>query len=132
MNTSVDPVWGQATFVAEHEGVKYKGVFNLVGKVPMHELMAFFSKESPHLPHRAVGCLDIILRTNPLRAMIYTGKVFAIAPQGDAAQGLRLGQGCQAWCFFCQAFKRLDTGLYLSFDVAHRAFYIQQTVFVCL
>jgi len=125
--TSTDPGWGQNEFTVQLDGETRKVQFRLVGKVNRDHVESFMKGTSTEIPQRAVQCIDTILRTQPLRTMIYTGKVFTMDTEG--IERIPLGQGCEAWATFYQAFKAQDSGFHISFDVGCSAFYKQQSVY---
>ncbi|CDF38945.1 Protein argonaute 2 (translation initiation factor eIF2C 2) [Chondrus crispus] len=126
---NVDPGWSTKTFQAEREGTKYNVKFNMANMVPTKDLVKYINKEDPKCPHEAVALLDTVLRTSPLRNFVYTGKAFGIPPDLDTVSSMRLGDGCEAWVCYYQAFRPHDTGMFLAFDVTYSAFYISQTVY---
>lgn len=68
--------------------MKYEVGFSLVRKASMEKLKAYLARETPFMPKEIVACLDVVLRTNPLRTMMYTGRSFALSPSGGVPEDL--------------------------------------------
>lgn len=129
--TSCDPGFGKNAFCVEDEGERIRVHFSLVSKISMGDIQNYISKQNDdqNLVRASVQCLDIIMRTQHLRLLSYTGKSFTMLPEPSVRSSLKLGLGCEMWPCFYQSFKAQDNGLYLSFDVSYNTFYTQQTVY---
>lgn len=126
--TSMKPDWREAVFELEDHEKKYEIQFRACAVVDIDHLKAFISKEKKEVPDAALNCLDIAMRTRPLRQYVLTGRSFSINNGATSSVDRLLGSGCEAWRGYYQALKPVSSGLGLFFDVSYSAFYKEQSL----
>lgn len=129
--TAVEPVFGNNPFEAKVsiDDMIFDVTFKLANPIHLSPLVQYIAGRGDEVPQECVTALDIVLRTAPMRELIYTGRGFSWQPPPDMIKKLNLGQGCEAWTTYYQAFKPQENAMTLTFDVMYTAMYAPISLF---
>lgn len=129
--TATEPVFGKEPFDARVaiDDMQFDVKFKLTNPIYLRPLVDYVAGRGDQIPQECVTALDIVLRTAPMRELIYTGRGFSWQPPPEMTKKLSLGQGCEAWTTYYQAFKPQEQSMTLTFDVMYTAMYAPLNLF---